>query len=86
MKNQSRIKDTLVMSTVITWAVFWVVYLIKTFVVWEFTNPFTPIIRMPYYSTEARGFILFFWVFFKAIVIAICYDAAGTKTKENVHA
>lgn len=50
------------------------VYLFKTFVIWEFTNPFQWIIDIPKYSLEDRGLLLtgiIMWQSFQFFVIYI---------------
>jgi len=43
------------------------IYLIKTFVMWELTNPFQWIIDLPTYDSAHRAAILFTYAFFALI-------------------
>lgn len=52
----------------LTVCIYFIAYIIKTFVLWEFTNPFWWIINLPNYTTETRGIILFFWFMYYIII------------------
>ena len=46
---------------------YWSVYLCKSFIVWEFRNPFQWIIDLPEYNQDIRFSILFFALFIVGI-------------------
>ena len=48
-------------------AVYWSVYLCKSFIVWELRNPFQWIIDLPEYNQDVRFSILFFVLFIVSI-------------------
>lgn len=54
-------KKNLILAWKFQIAIYVIVYFIKTFVEWEFKNPFKWIIDIPTYDNEIRGMILFFY-------------------------
>lgn len=52
-----------------------IAYLIKTFIIWEFTNPFNWIINMPNYDNETRGMIIVFIIMYYGVLYSILYEA-----------
>lgn len=47
------------------------VYLVKSFCIWNFTNPFQWIIELPNYASEERFVILFFLVAWQVLQIIL---------------
>lgn len=62
-----------------------IAYLIKTFVIWKFTNPFTWIINMPNYNNEDRGLILFAIVFWQVIQVLVIYGILTDLQKKQIN-
>jgi len=50
------------------------VYLIKSFVIWKFTNPIQWILDMPTYSDEQRLLILFSWMCYTGMSYLLIYQ------------
>ncbi len=50
-------------------AAYWGVYLIKTFVIWQFTNPFWWLININNFSYGERGMGLFCFVVLECIAL-----------------
>lgn len=67
--------NLILIGQTITAILYIVVYLVKTFIIWEFTNPFSWIINMPNYDNETRGFIMFGIVFYYCFLYGILYDS-----------
>lgn len=59
-----------------------VVYLIKTFIIWQIENPFKWIIQIPTYSGEARFGILFFYCFLQFFIF-LCFKYTTLVADEN---
>ena len=55
------------------------VYLFKTFVIWEFTNPFQWIIDIPTYTDFNRFMILFYVLFYYTSSIIIIKSNVKSK-------
>ena len=55
------------------WAVYFLIWVIRSFVVFEFRNPFSWIVDLPYYGVDHHGAILFFWMGIMAIKITVTY-------------
>jgi hypothetical protein len=55
-------------------------YLAKTWVIWEFTNPFRWVLDIPVYSNEDRGLILAFY--FMYLIIHVVVFVVHTDTKK----
>lgn len=67
--------------TVILYAI---IYLIKSFVLWAFANPFQWIIDLPTYSSDARSLILLFYIIYALgvySIIAMVIDAMKPNAK-----
>ncbi len=60
-----------------------VIYLIKTFIIWEFKNPFEWIINLPSYDPGDRFLILFYFVAWQVIQYVIIYKHYFPKTKKE---
>jgi hypothetical protein len=55
-------------SSAITLSIYVASYLIKTFVLWRFTNPLQWIIDIPNYSQDDRATILCFYIIYQALI------------------
>jgi len=56
-----------------TITLYTIVYLVRTFIIWEFNNPFAWIINMPNYDNETRGLGLFaiaMWQGFQLLIVS----------------
>ena len=49
---------TILLSTLLNMVVYIVIYMIRTYVIWEFRNPFEWILNIPDYSYDTRGQLL----------------------------
>lgn len=49
--------------------IYWSVYLIKSFIIWKFVNPFHWIINIPNYTEEYRGLI---FIGVSAYIMVLC--------------
>jgi len=58
-----------------------IVYLFKTFIIWEFTNPFNWIINLPSYDGVIRFGILFCILIWQGMQIQFIKDYLNTKNK-----
>jgi hypothetical protein len=58
----------------ITAIIYATVYLLKSFIIWKFTNPFLWIINLGYYSSEDRFFLLICFLFYYAILSIIIIE------------
>lgn len=78
MKRAKRIFFIMQITTVIFYTV---IYLLKSFVIWKFTNPFNWLIAIPSYDSTGRltvlG-ILFIYYFF-----VIAFAVVATEPKKN---
>lgn len=61
--------------------VYWSIYLIKTFIIWEFNNPFQWIIDLNIYSETNRFLIIFYILFIIGVEIAIAKYAMNNEGK-----
>ena len=57
----------------ITICLYTLVYLCKTFIMFEFTNPFQWIIDIPIYTNTERGNILFYVLGYYSVLYIILY-------------
>lgn len=64
------IKRSLFVSLIIWTAV----YFIKTFIIWEFTNPFQWLIDIPNYTQEVRVCILFSYLIYQCVSIVFLFE------------
>lgn len=64
-----------------TFILYVLIYFIKTFVTWEFNNPFQWIIDMPKYEAESRGSILIIYIFYQIVLLGIF---TGNKKDETI--
>lgn len=58
----------------ITAIVYTIVYILKSFIIWEFTNPIQWIINLPIYDEHTRFIILCFYILYN-IVIGLIINA-----------
>lgn len=74
-------KKAIAYTLMLNLCIYIVVYLIRTFVIWEFTNPIQWIIDIPIYSNFDRGLGLFCISFCQIIQIGIVYSVCNHKRK-----
>lgn len=48
--------------TLITWVIYFTVWLIRMFVEWGYVNPFDWLVKIPYEDAEYRGTVVFLWI------------------------
>jgi hypothetical protein len=70
---------TLKLNFTITASIYFVVYVAKTFCIWQFTNPFQWIINMPEYTASDRFCILSAAAFYYGTMNVIIYENNKTK-------
>lgn len=68
----------------ITTIVYIIIYLMKSFITWNLTNPFQWIIDIPTYDSVDRFLILIFMLFYLIINNVISYNIV-TEKKLNLH-
>ncbi len=73
------LKTALLFHTTQSIIIYVIVYLIYTFSIWRFKNPFEWIIDMPTYRNEDRFAILFGILFYTTISIGIHYISLNDK-------
>lgn len=56
---------------IINQCIYWSVYLIKTFIIWEWKNPFQWIIDVPTYDEMTRFMLIFYILFFIGVEICV---------------
>ena len=74
-------KEVIRKHTLQTLFIWIVVYIIWSFITWNFFNPFKWIINIPTYSYEHRGIGLFFWILYTGVSIVAWKDYYKTKNK-----
>lgn len=62
-----------------------IVYIISTFVNWEFKNPFQWIIDLPQYDTEIRLTIIFVFITFHLSYAALTHMKKDYESVKNLH-
>jgi len=67
------IKKYLLLNAIVTFTIYTIVYLCKTFIIWDFTNPFKWILDIPYYTEETRMNILFFYICYQILLFFIAF-------------
>jgi hypothetical protein len=67
-------KKTLLYNFLLTSALYTIYYLGRSFVIWDFENPFQWIIDIPIYNYEGRTLILFCYLFYQGIQIFAIYQ------------
>lgn len=77
----SKIKTALLRNSGLNVLEYTLVYLVKSFVIWEFTNPFQWIIDIPTYQPDTRGLILFAIALWQGIQIMFCWP--GTELNKE---
>lgn len=75
------IKKTLFTNFTVTCVIYTIAYLVRTFIMWEFTNPFSWIINLPEYSSCTRVMILIAFIFLYPIQLFLVYDILKNKSK-----
>ena len=55
-------------------SIYIICYAVKTFIIWEFTNPFEWIINMGTYDPSTRGGILLFYVIFNGFAALVIWN------------
>lgn len=63
--------------------IYWSCYVIKTFVIWKFTNPFFWIIEMPNYSSNQRADGLFLAVVSIGIIAKVSIEYLKIEEEEK---
>lgn len=74
---------TFLTGIVITSILYIIIYLIYTFIVWNFTNPFLWIISIPKYDQGTRVVILFYWSLYYIILYISIYNYYKNKQKDK---
>ena len=61
---------------IITVSTYFILYISKTFIMWEFENPFKWLIEIPTYSVGARFIILLSYSIYHSVVYAFikCFE------------
>ncbi len=67
-----------------TICLYFLVYLVRVFICWNFMNPFDWIINMPKYAYDTRAMILFFFCFYHAVGIIAWNDAVKEYNKKHI--
>ena len=67
--------------TVQTIALYIVIYLYSTFVIWKFENPFQWIIDIPTCDDKDRAMILSYFIMYVGISLFVHYQIVKEKTK-----
>ena len=66
---------------VINQCVYWSIYLIKSFVIWELNNPFQWIIDIPTYDDMQRFLIIFYILFIIGVEVFIAKNGMDENGK-----
>ncbi len=69
MNSLNVMKKTLKLNFYLNVCEYTIVYLIKSFVIWEFKNPFEWIINLPTYAAQDRFMIFFIIVMWQGMQI-----------------
>lgn len=77
-------KKILFTNFTVTCVIYTIAYLVKTFIMWEFTNPFGWIINLPEYSSDTRVMILIAFLFLYPVQLFIVYDILKNKSKTKL--
>lgn len=70
----------------ITICLYTLVYLCRSFILFEFTNPFQWIVDIPTYTSSQRGEILFYFICYYCVVYIVLYQTVydlSEKLKTN---
>ncbi len=78
------VKKTLFVNFQLNLSIYTIVYLIKTFIIWKFTNPFLWIINIPSYPNEIRAGIIFSILIWQSFQIGILYDFFRVKSYKEI--
>jgi len=76
-----RYQKIMLANILINLSLYLIVYLIKSFIIWEFTNPVRWIINIPKYGQEARGFILFAYILYQSILLGAIMEGLFPNSK-----
>ena len=79
--KKSTIKKALKIQRVFS-TIYFIVYAMKTFIIWKFENPFKWILEMGSYDRDARFGILICVIFLYAIICVGCEMTEDKKNKE----
>jgi hypothetical protein len=72
-------KKTIILSLTMSTIIYAFIYMVASFIFWEFKNPFQWIINIPTYSPDGRFAILFFYLFYQGIQFFCIYT-----NRENI--
>lgn len=75
--------NKIIKGQIITLILYCIIYLIISFVIWDFYNPFQWIIDIPDYKTEERAGILTGFVVYYAILYGVIKDFSTYNNKIN---
>lgn len=79
-------KKALLLNSLITLSLYSVFYLLRSFIIWKFTNPIWWVLQIPTYSEGERTGIIFGWLMWQGVQLGICYSVISeTKEKEEDH-
>lgn len=73
------ILKALKIHVVINWILYILVYLIKTFCIWEFTNPFQWVVDLPTYDSGGRFIGLILVIFWQGAQFGVIFEAIKPK-------
>lgn len=78
-----KLPDWYVLHLALTVCVWTIIYLFKTWVIWEFTNPFNWIIAIPTYDQGDRAGILIGVLMYQGIQMTVAYNVMKKDVKED---
>jgi len=67
-------KEIIKQDLLISVSIYMITYLVKTFVMWQFTNPLQWITNIPNYTTSTRAILLFFYSIYQLALLAYLDD------------
>lgn len=74
-------KKILLINLILVFLEYSAAYLIKSFIIWEITNPFEWIINIPNYSSNERGMTLLCCITLQLVQISTIAQRVNEKTK-----
>lgn len=80
--------ELILRGQIITMSIYTFIYLCRTFILFEFTNPFQWIVDIPTYTSERRGELLFYFIVYYCtlyIVIYQVYNDLSEKLKNKTN-
>lgn len=83
MKLSALQKKAIKTFVMVVSSIQWTYYAGKTFVIWEFTNPFQWIVDIPTYDQNTRCMMCVFGVFYLVIVYFFCHLYHESKSKNS---